>query len=207
MTKKIISIIIVFFIYSCASYLTVPPVVNLSPFNKIGLITFGIENAEGVLDEMATGIFLSQILGSQQGVRIIKLGENSDILRKINRDSLDTDSIKMMGKEFGVDAVLHGKIIVSNIVPRVNIRGLLHNVSIRTTFTMTAGSKLYSVKDGATLWTNSTTRRGTAAYVHMTKSLVPYFDVRDMDESYRKFVRKILFDLTRDFRSSKKKRS
>ncbi len=207
MTKKIISIIVFFFIYSCASYLTVPPVVNLSPFNKIGLITFEIKNAEGVLDEMATEIFLSQLLGSQQGVRIIELGKNNDILRKINRDSLDTDSIKTMGKEFGVDTVLHGKIIVSNIVSRVNIRGLLHNVSIKATFTMTADSKLYSVKDGAILWANSTTRRGTAAYVHMTKSLIPYFDVRDMDESYRKFVRKILFSLTRDFRPSKKKSS
>jgi hypothetical protein len=206
MTKKIVSIIIILALYNC-TYITAPPTVDLAPFNKIGLITFEIENAEGVLDEMATGIFLSQLHGSQEGVRIIEVGKKDEILKKIKSDSLDSDSIKTISKNFGVNAVLHGKITVSNIVPRINIRGLLHNVSIIATFTMTAEAKLFSARDGATLWANSTTRRGTAAYVHMTKSLIPYFDVRDMDESYRKFVRKIIFSLTRDFRPLKRKRS
>ncbi|MCK5219982.1 MAG: hypothetical protein KAR14_00245 [Candidatus Aminicenantes bacterium] len=49
----------------------------------------------------------------------------------------------------------------------------------------------------------SSYKEGDASYDHYSRDLNPDFYVSDKDESYRKFVRKLIYSLTEDFRSSR----
>lgn len=204
MIKKLL-ILILFTFISCAHWVMVPPKIDLTTYKKIGLISFTVENAKGKFDEISTRFFLQNITRSQRGTQIIELGTVDKVLKKINQTSINQEAVKAIGEHFGVNSIFYGKIDISDVKPHINISSLIRSMRVRATFNITITCRLISTKTGATQWTDSVFRKGTLAYVRLRKNRLPYFDIRDQDETYKRLIEQIIFRLTRDFRPTKRR--
>jgi len=201
--KKNLWLLILFMTIGCSPTVWFPPEIDLIPYEQIGLISFSIENAEGQLDEMATQIFLEEITRFQRGVQVVELGTLDQVLSKINKESLDQDAVLAIGENFGLTAFFHGKIKVSDVKPQVDISFLMRSMNVQASFNISATSRLFSTETGATLWTDSAFRNAALAYLSIQQGGIPFFDVRDQDEAYRRLVERLIHELTRDFRPTK----
>jgi hypothetical protein len=206
MFKKSLLVFILFMFISCGGPMVlVPPEIDLLPYERIGLISFSVENAEGQLDEMATQRFLQDITRFQRGVLIIELGPLDEVLGKINKASLDHEAMSAIGEHFGVTSFFHGKIKVSDVKPDVDIAALIKSLSVRASFNISMSARLFSAETGATLWTDSVLRNESLANMSIGQDQIPYFDVRDQDETTKILVERMIYELTRDFRPTKRR--
>jgi hypothetical protein len=205
MLKKGSLIFIIFMFIACGPKVLVPPEIDLLPYENVGLISFSVENAEGQLDEMATQLFLEEITRFQRGVQVIELGPLDEVLGKINKTSLDLEAMRAIGEYFGVASFFHGKIKISDVKPDVDIAALIKSLRVRASFNISMTARLFSTETGATLWTDSVFRKESLANMSMGQDQIPYFDVKDQDETYRLLVEQMVHELTRDFRPSKRR--
>lgn len=206
MFKKSLLVFILFMFISCGGPMVlVPPEIDLLPYERIGLISFSVENAEGQLDEMATQRFLQDITQFQRGAQIIELGPLDEVLGKINKTSLDHEAMSAIGEHFGVVAFFHGKVKVSDVKPDVDIAALIKSLSVRASFNISMSARLFSTETGATLWTESVFRKESLANMSLSPDQIPYFDVRDQDETTKILVEHMIYELTRDFRPTKRR--
>jgi len=183
----------------------VPPEIDLTPHKSIGLISFSIENAKGQLDEMATQRFLQVMTNFQSGVQVIELGTLNEVLKKVNKKTLDYESVKAIGEQYSVSSVFYGEIKVSDVKPQVSISALIKSLRVRASFNLAMTARLLSTDTGATLWTDSAYRKGTLAYLNITEDRIPYFDIRDQDDAYKELIENLILDLTIDFRPTKRR--
>lgn len=205
MIKKILLPLILFIFISCGPAVWFPPEIDLEPYERVGLISFSIENAKGELDAMATQRFLQEITRHQRGVQIIELGTLDNVLEKVNQAALDQEATAAIGEHFGVTSFFYGEINVSDVRPQLDIAGLIRSMRIQATFDISMTARLYSTETGATLWTDSSDRKGELGYLMMGPERVPYFGVRDQEKAYRELTERLVYDLTRDFRPSRRR--
>jgi hypothetical protein len=207
MFKKSLLVFILFMFISCGSrvLVLVPPEIDLLPYERVGLISFSVENAKGQLDEMATQRFLQEITRFQRGVQVIELGPLDEVLGKIIKTSLDQEAMRAIGEHFGVTSFFHGKIKVSDVKPDVDIAALIKSLRVRVSFNISMTARLFSTETGATLWTDSVFRKESLASMSMGQNKIPYFDVKDQDETYKILVEHMVYELTRDFRPTKRR--
>jgi hypothetical protein len=66
-------------------------------------------------------------------------------------------------------------------------------------------ARLFSTETGATLWTNSVFRKESLANLSLGQGQIPYFDVKDQDETHKILVEHMVYELTRDFRPTKRR--
>jgi hypothetical protein len=203
MLKKSLLIFILFMIIACGPKVLIPPEIDLLPYENIGIISFSVENAEGQLDEMATQRFLQEITRSQRGVQVIELGPLDEVLGKINKTNLDHEAMRAIGEYFGVASFFHGKIKISDVKPDVDIAALIKSLSVRASFNISMTARLFSTETGATLWTDSVLRKESLANMSMGQNKIPYFDVKDQDETHKRLIEYMVYELTRDFRPTK----
>lgn len=206
MVKRILPLLVLFMFISCGPAVWFPPEIDLMPYERIGLISFSIENAKGELDKMATQRFLQEITYFQRGVQIIELGLLEDVLGKIDKAILDQEAIQAIGEEFDVTSFFYGEINVSYVSPQIDIYGFIRKMRLRASFNISMTARLYSTKTGATLWTDSVDRDAVLGYMVMDSERIPYFGVRDQEEAYRELTEHLVHDLTRDFRSTRRRR-
>lgn len=200
MVKKSLIIFFVFLSVCCAPLVRVPPGIDLLSLEKIGLITFNVENAEGALDEIATQHFLEELQRAQQGIRIIEIGKMDEVLAKVRENTMNPQAAEAIGEEFGVSSFFFGKILVSDIKPKIDIASIVNSLRVRATFDVFMSARLVDVDNGAILWTDSVDREGNLAYLHLSKGMVPSFTVRDQDKTYRGMINQMIRRLTIDLR-------
>ncbi len=205
MFKKSLFIFILFMFIACGPKVVVPPEIDLLPYEKVGLISFSVENAEGQLNEMATQRFLQEITRFQRGVQVIELGPLDEVLGKINKTSLDQEAMRAIGEYFGVASFFYGKIKISDVKPDVDIVALIKSLRVRASFNISMTARLFSTGTGATLWTDSVFRKESLANMSMGQDQIPYFDIRDQDETHKLLVEQMVHELTRDFRPTKRR--
>jgi len=205
MVKRILPLLVLFTFINCGPTIIVPPEIDLIPYERVGLISFSIENAEGQLGEMATQRFLQEITRHQRGAQVIELGSLDEVLGEINHSTIDQEAISAIGEHFGVTLFFYGEIKVSDVKPQIDIAGLIQHMRVQATFDISMTARLFSTETGATLWTDSAVRKGVLAYMHMGQDMIPYFDLREQEESYRRLTEHLVYDLTRDFRPSKQR--
>ncbi len=204
MTKILILSLCILAVLNCSARVTHKADIDMEPFGKIGIITFEIINAEGVLDEMATDILYGQLKEYLKKSSITKLGKEEGFQGNGPDAFNDTEKIKDLSGKHKVDAVFFGKITVSDMNPKMRVQSLMQKSRIQTTFRMTAELKLFNGSSGELVWSGSTSRQGNASYDHFSTEITPVFKVSDNDESYIRFVRKLIYLLTEDFHSSVK---
>jgi hypothetical protein len=206
MLKKIFLAGLAFGFVSCSShYVIVPPVMDLMTVEPVGLVMFSVENAKGELDQMATQAFLQEATGYQR-VPVLEIGKLEDILGKLDLKALDQDAARAIGERYKVKSFFHGEIRVSKVKRQVDVAGVLHgNLRIRASLDIAVTCRLISAETGATLWTNSDTLNGTLGLLSIGEDGVPYFGVRDQDEATVRMLRELMFELTWDFRPTKRR--
>jgi hypothetical protein len=183
----------------------VPPEFDLLPYERVGLIRFSVENAEGPLDVLATQVFLETIMRSQRGVQVFELGTLDEVLDKVGAEKLDQEAVQAVGESYGVSSFFYGDIRISDVKPQIDISSLIQTMSVRAAFTISLATRLFITETGATAWTDSIMREGTLAQVRITEGMPPFFDIREQGQFYRKIISNMAFDLTRDFRPTRQR--
>jgi hypothetical protein len=203
--KWLLVFIIMPYFIACGPVVLIPPEIDLIPFERVGMISFSLENAEGRIDEIATQRFVQEITFHQTGVQIIELGTLDDVLAKIGKTAIDQEAVSAIGEQFDVTSFFYGKIAVSDVKPQIDISALIKSMRVQAVFSISITSRFVSTETGATLWTDSVQRKDSIAYLSMEQGQIPYFDVRDQEETYRDIIEQLIRALTRDFHPTKKR--
>ena len=191
-------VVLMILISSCSPKVMVPPRVDLSQYDSVGLISF-TSNAKGSLHEYATQQFLASITHSQMEASIIELGDLDTILDSVNHESLNPKAVQAIGEKYDVNAVITGNLDVSAIKPKVNIFAL---IGMKANVNATLVTKLYETNRGATIWTASGEDEKTVAEVSVFRGGGFFFDARDPEEAYGDLVKSLIKKVTRDLRVS-----
>jgi hypothetical protein len=201
--RALSSLLLLFF--ACGRYAWFPPEVNIPPEQKIGLIQFTLKDAEGGLDVFATDRFLEEIIQAQRGARLLELGTLQEVLADVGEEKLDADAVRKIGSRHGVDSIFTGEIMISDVKPQVSVDAFIETLGVRASFTIHVSAKLQSTDAAVVLWTDSVERKETVAYFGLRHGEVPYFGVQDKDEANRRLIDKVIYDLTWDFRPTKRR--
>jgi hypothetical protein len=206
MLKKMFMVGLAFGLVSCAShYVIVPPTMDLTTVEPVGLIMFSVENAKGDLDQMATQAFLQEATGYQK-VPVLEIGKLEDVLGKLDLKTLDPDTARAIGERYKVKSFFHGDVRVSKVKRQIDVGGILRgNLRVRASLTIAVTGRLISTETGATLWTSAANLNGTLGLLSLGEDQVPYFGMRDRDDATIKLLREIMFELTWDFRPTKRR--
>lgn len=183
---------------SCAGRMY-PPALDLGPLRRVGLAEFSVEKAEGPLGRMAAQQFMEEILRWQR-VEVVELGPLEDALLSVGADRPDPSAYQALGDRYGVGAVFSGRIRLSDVRPEVDLLNLIRRLSVRATFNIFLSATLVSTESGGVMWTNSADRKGEAARIGVGPGGIFDFGLRDQEENYRRMLRGMVHDITRDFR-------
>lgn len=168
----------------------VPPVVDLAPHSRIGLVTVTAEGATGSLPAYATRRFAERMLGAQHGIELLELGEVAG--------PLDAAAARRLGEQHGVRTVIVGHLVVSDVKPKAQLFGGMH-VSAEATLSLAA--RLLSTESGAMLWSRSSRLRETLGSVSLVNGRA-IFAAQDPEEAYGEVVDQLVWNVTRDFRAT-----
>ena len=177
----------------------VPPRVQLSAYNYIGVIEFS-SNAEDNLKPYVTQNFIQNLQSAQPGTRIIELGSEAQLLQTMNCKKLDMETIKSIGKKYNVDAVIFGHLEISELKPSVKVFTVSESLKAKAHIEALLSARLLETGNGATLWTNSTTGQTQVARINLSKGGLIGFGVSDPKEKYGKLVPQLVYANTTDFR-------
>ena len=205
-TKHVAFILALAAVAACSSakYVVDPPAVDLTAMGTIGLVMLNADNAKGDLDAAATQHFLQRV-NAAQGVPIIELGPSASVLADLGKTSFDRDAALALGQKQELDAFFTGEVQVTKVKPQVDVLAPLNgSLFARATVDMSIKVRLVSCKNGATLWTRSVTREGTVGSVGLDGG-VPVFTARDKNEALDELLREITYQLTWDFRSTRRR--
>jgi hypothetical protein len=185
----------------CAHKITVeiPPRIDLQSYQTIGIVEFSSNSTEK-LNQMATQKFMSVIQGAQPGVRFLELGSEEQALKSVDRQRLDPDAIKALGKKHGVSTIFSGNYEISNVKPKVRLGEDLSSVSASANVSVSMVSKHWDTGTGATIWTNSRQGQWPVASVQKGTRNPVSFSLSIPEDQYEQFIGKLVYALTNDFR-------
>lgn len=190
----------------CATkYTIVPPAVDLTGYETVGLVTFKVENAKGDLDSLATQLFLQEVTAAQR-VPVVELGRSDEVLAGIGKTAFNRDAALAIGEKHGVEAFFLGEIKISKVKPQVDLLAPLSKaLFVRAKFDIAVTARLVSAANGATLWTQSSVREGTVGALGMGADGVPTFGMQDKNETLNNLLREMMFRMTWEFRPSRRR--
>lgn len=183
----------------CSSKVLMPPRINLTTYNTIGMIQFS-SNVEGTLEQFASQKFLQALQSAQPGVRVLELGDEHKVLQIIQHGQLDPAAIQAIGRQYGVDAVIFGWLEVSSVKPKVELSTMLTSMSAQAEVDAALTARLLETDSGATVWTNSVRGKQTVGHVSLASNGGIYFGARDPENAYGRLVHWLVGRATRDFR-------
>ena len=177
----------------------VPPRVQLSAYNYIGVIEFST-NAEDDLKPYVTQNFIQNLQSAQPGTRIIELGSEKQLLQSMKCKKFDLETVKLIGKKYNVDAVIFGHLEISEIKPSVKVFTVSESLKAKAHIEALLSARLLETGNGATLWTNATSGQTQVARINLSKGGLIGFGVSDPKEKYGKLVPQLVYTNTTDFR-------
>lgn len=188
-----------------AKYTIVPPAVDLTGYETVGLVTFKVENAKGDLDSLATQLFLQEVTAAQR-VPVVELGRSDEVLAGIGKTAFNREAALAIGEKHGVEAYFLGEIKISKVKPQVDLLAPLSKaLFVRAKFDIAVTARLVSAANGATLWTQSSVREGTVGALGMGADGVPTFGMQDKNEALNNLLREMMFQMTWEFRPSRRR--
>jgi hypothetical protein len=203
--KNILVLLFLGMFLGCGPLVLVPPEIDLLPFQRVGLISFTLENAEGRLAEIATQRFLQDITYHQRGAQVIELGTLENVLDNIDKSTMDQDAAAAIGEQYDVTAFFFGKVSVSDVKPQIGIDAFTKSMSVQATFNISITARFISTETGATLWTDSVGRDDSIAALTMVQGQLPFFGLENQEKVYRDLVERLIRILTRDFRPTRQR--
>lgn len=188
-----------------AKYTIVPPAVDLTGYETVGLVTFHVEGATGDLDGVATQFFLQEVTAAQR-VPVVELGRADDVLAGTGKTAFGREAALAVGEKHGVQVFFLGEVKISKVKPQVDLFAPLSKaLFVRTKFDIAVTGRLVSAGNGATVWTESIVREGTVGSLGLGPDGVPVFGLRDKNEAMNNLLREMMFQLTWDFRPTRQR--
>jgi len=205
-TKILVLFVAIAAVAGCtAKYTVVPPAVDLTGYETVGLVTFKVENAKGELDSLATQFFLQEVTAAQR-VPVVELGRPDEVLAGIGKTAFGRDAALAIGEKHGVEAFFLGEIKISKVKPQVDLLAPLSKaLFVRAKFDIAMTARLVSAANGATIWTQSLVREGTVGALGMGADGIPTFGMQDKNETMNNLLREMMFQLTWEFRPSRRR--
>jgi hypothetical protein len=173
----------------------VPPRLDLVPYQRVGLVVFTVENAEGSLHTFATQRFGEAVLGAQR-IELLELGEQRDLLGQDTPGRYGPAAARAVGEAHDVSAVFFGHLVVSNIKPKASLSDLAR---MRAEVDVSLSVRLLSTASGSTVWSRSSRATATVAELTLSGGL-PRFGARDPEDAYGELVGRLVREVTRDLR-------
>ena len=193
------AILLTFLLAGCAGHrVLVPPHLDLTERQPVGLVTFTIENARGSLHEVATQRFLQEIFAGQPGVEVLELGDAERLLADVGETELNARVARAIGEEHGIPAVFVGHIRVGDVQPRGELRGL-RLPRLEATVQVDLTVRLLSTSTGATIWSATNRAEERVGHLAIFDGEVD-FSAENPNEAYGRLVEVLVYDLTRDLR-------
>ncbi len=205
-TKILVLFVAIAAVAGCSSkYTIVPPAVDLTGYETVGLVTFKVENAKGELDSLSTQFFLQEVTAAQR-VPVVELGRPDEVLAGIGKTAFGRDAALAIGEKHGVEAFFLGEIKISKVKPQVDLLAPLSKaLFVRAKFDIAMTARLISAANGATIWTQSLVREGTVGALGMGADGIPTFGMQDKNETMNNLLREMMFQLTWEFRPSRQR--
>ncbi len=191
-------VMLVLFVLGCTRVM-VPPVIDLKTYEPVGIIMFKC-NAEGNLDRFVTQRFIEQSTKDQKLVKFIQLGNEVDVLKAIEKNTLDPDAIKAIAQKYNVKSVITGEIDISDVRPKINILPGLWYVGAQADVEAMFIARMLESIDGATIWTGSARAKRTVGHVGFMSGGHFSFDAQDPEDAYGELTEELIKNSTKDFR-------
>ena len=177
----------------------IPARMDLQAYDVIGIVEFTSE-AEGNLAAFTTQRFIQALQESQPGVRVLELGDEEEIRQGLEIDELDFVAVRSIGEKYGVDVLIVGELVVSDVRPSIDLSAMVTTMSAKAKVDASLTTRLFETARGATLWTKSTRGTRTVAHVGLGLGGSVRFDAEDPERAYGELVDALIYDVTRDFR-------
>ena len=176
----------------------VPPRVDLSSYNTIGIVAFD-SNYDPATSARATRAFQEQIQSAQPGTRFIELGERQALLASLGARQLDAPALKKIGQRYGVAAVFLGDIAYSE--PRVDVK--ISDIArmeggVRAELRGDLSARLLETASGASVWSSSSWARRQLGAVSVSEQGISggMKNANPREE----MLPALIFEVTHDFR-------
>ena len=178
----------------------VPPKVELKDYRNIGVIEFST-NAENNLRQYVTQSFIQNVQSAQPGTRVLELGSKEKVLKSVKCHELDLKTIKSIGDEYNIDALILGHLQVSEIKPNVKIFSASQAVRVQAYIEAALQTRILETDSGATLWTKANSEKASVAKLNLATEGSFGFNASDPKDKYGKLVPDLVYANTSDFRS------
>lgn len=192
------------FILGCGPKVLIPPEVDLTKYDPVGLVTFK-STSKGKLADYITLRFLDEISKSQKGIRIVELGDEKKVLNSVDRQTMDPNVIQMLGDKYNLKSIITGDLNVSDIKPKVNISSIITSMSVKAEVQATLIVRLIETKNGATIWTNLAEDRKSVASVSIFSKNDILFDAQNPDDAYGDLAQSLVKAVTEDLKPRKRR--
>jgi hypothetical protein len=199
--QSIVCIVIIIFLGGCAStvLVQVPPKINFSHYETVGIIDFE-SNTERGIKESVTQKFIQSIQQSQPGTAILELGNERSILASVGRNKLDSGTLILIGKRNGVDVIVTGNLNISKSQPRLSINNGLTSIGAKVEVEAHLNTKMLDTKRGATIWVATPSGKWTLASISGNSNGIQRIGLSDLETKYDTIVSQLVYAATKDFR-------
>lgn len=201
---SIMFLFLAFFVFGCGPKALIPPEVDLTKYDAIGLIAFK-SDAKGNLGKFVTQKFMEEINRSQKGIKIVELGKEDAVLKSIDRDTIGPKAIQIIGEKYDVGAIIMGDLKVSKIKPKISISSIIAAMSVKADVQASLIVRLIETKSGATIWTDSAEDKNTVASVNIFSKSDMSFEAKDPQEAYGDLAQTLVEDVTLDLKPRMKR--
>lgn len=184
------------------STVMLPPRLALTPYQRVGLISFTTENARGALASVATDRFRDGIFAAQSGLEVLELGNQDTLLAAVGRSRLDPDAVRAIGAREKVTAMFAGNLVVSNVKPRANL-GPIPGLAADVTVTLTV--RFLAAESGGTIWSSSAEATETIAGFAIVGG-TPVFGAEHPSEAYGHLIDVLVRQVSRDLHPTYERR-
>jgi hypothetical protein len=201
-TQALPFFVVLFLLAGCSGKtvtVEIPPVVDLKTWPLIGIVNFAAET-HAELAPTATQKFMIHLQGAQPGVRLLELGNREEVLQAVGRTSFDPDTIKAIGRRYGVSAVLLGSLEVSEVRPRIDFSPNLKSLNAKASVNGALAAKLQETSTGATVWSNGAHGQWSLAQMQLDAGGLSNVGIRAHGEKYDLMLRDLAKVATSDFR-------
>lgn len=178
----------------------VPPRVTLKEWPVIGFINFEAPDTHAKLAPRATQSFMAKLQNAQPGVRLLELGDKQQLLQTMQARELDPETIKAIGTKYGVQAILSGRLEVTDSAPSLKLAPDLSSASARAVVRGSLSAKLQETSTGAMVWSNGAHGKWSIAGVTVRPTGFSNIGYTDANDQYDQMLRELTKLATADFR-------
>jgi hypothetical protein len=179
----------------------IPPQIDLRTLGTIGVVAFDVQSEDQLPGDI-TLKFIQHLQAAQPGVPILELGNQADVLREVGFVTFDTEAVKAIGKNYGIDSLLTGTLEVTHSLPDLKIGQDLTSMSAASYVRGNLNARLLQTRTGATLWSNGAHGKWKLAGLNVASGSLSSVGMNNVEDTYKKMLHELARVGTVDFRKS-----